>query len=173
MSFFNIFKGKPKGPQVIDKVYMNQGAKDRAVSLMARSGNSPTFLVWSEINYQYYQKLLDEDVKIIDKVIPSRISENKIIFLEHHFSKKKELDFIKMLNHKEAIFINSLDDPFFEIFDSDRIKAVMKKMGHDENEAMEHEMIAKSIVKAQNKLLEEGLPEDCDEHLKQWYNSIK
>ena len=173
MSFFNIFKGKPKRPQKVDKVYMNQSEKDKAVSNMAKNGSSPTFLVWSIISFQYYQNIVGESILLIDdKMIHSRVTENDLVFLEHHFSKEKEMEFIKLLKLDKAIFMTSIDDPLFVLFDSGRIKDVMIKMGHNENEALEHDMISKSIARAQGKLLEEGLPDNCDVRVREWYDSI-
>lgn len=172
MSFFNIFKGKSKGPVLRDEIYMHKAAKDKAVIKIKSKAKPSIFLVWSDVSYEHYQKLLGSSVQLIQDSIPSRLSENEIVFLEHHFNNKKEMDFIKSLNLKEALFISSLDDPIFALFNSHKIKEVMKKMNHDEDDAIEHKMISKSIIKAQDKLSNLGLPADCEEDLISWYNSL-
>ncbi len=173
MSFFNIFKGKSKGPIVTDQIYMHSNVKDKAIVELTSKANSTVFLVWSDLSYEHYQTLLGSSVQLIRNVIPSRISEHEIVFLEHHFDSQKEIDFIKSLNLAKALFISSLDDPIFALFNSDKIKEVMKHMNHDENEAIEHEMISKSIVRAQDKITNQGLPDNCEEEIVGWYNSLK
>ena len=78
-----------------------------------------------------------------------------------------------ILGLKEAIFVISLDDPLLWMFNSDKIKKVMISMNHKEDEVIEHKMITKSIERALKKLDKEGLPEDCTNELRDWYESIK
>ncbi len=51
-------------------------------------------------------------------------------------------------------FFVSLEDNLMRLFGSDRIAAVMDKMGHVEGEAIQHSMISKSIERAQKKVEE-------------------
>ena len=106
------------------------------------------------------------------KLIPDRITGHVIVFLEHHPDQEKEMALIKSLKLDEVLFLNSLDDPLFALFNADRIKTVMDKMGHGDNEAMEHESITKSIGKAQEKIATEGLPADAPDSVRRWYDSL-
>jgi len=80
---------------------------------------------------------------------------------------------INELNAKEVLIYLSLNDPIiFSAFNADRIEQVIKSMGHQEHEPIEHKMISKSIERAQKKLMIGDLPSDCAESLKKWMESL-
>lgn len=172
MSFFKLFKPKGSEPTLVDKVFLNSSERDAAVQNMLKAKDATIFLVWTDVSLQYFKGQLANSVQKVNDIIPSRIEGKEIIFLEHHYSRKKEMDFIKSVKLDKVIFINSLDDHLFKLFNSERIKTVMEKMGHKENESLEHPSITKSIGKAQDKIFEQGLPEDCEAHLREWYDSM-
>lgn len=66
-------------------------------------------------------------------------------------------------------FYISLEDPLMQIFNSDRIMGIMKGLGIDENDAIEHQMISKSIVKAQKKLAKKIRFEQQYDKEETWY----
>jgi preprotein translocase subunit SecA len=53
---------------------------------------------------------------------------------------------------KEAVFYSSLDEPLFTYFGGEKIRALLTKLGMNENEAISHSFISKSIAQAQKKL---------------------
>ncbi|MAH73263.1 MAG: preprotein translocase subunit SecA [Cellvibrionales bacterium TMED49] len=60
-------------------------------------------------------------------------------------------------------FYLCLDDSLMRLFASDRVKTMMRSMGMEYGEAIEHSMVTKSIVKAQRKV--EGRNFDMRKHL--------
>lgn len=56
----------------------------------------------------------------------------------------------------ESIFFVSLEDELMRLFGSDRVIAVMDKLGHEEGDVIEHSMITKSIERAQKKVEEQN-----------------
>ncbi len=60
-------------------------------------------------------------------------------------------------------FFLSLEDDLLRIFGSDRISGIMEKLGMEENEPIEHNMISKAIENAQRKV--EGHHFDIRKHL--------
>ena len=56
----------------------------------------------------------------------------------------------------ESIFYVSLEDELMRLFGSDRVIAVMDKLGHEEGDVIEHSMITKSIERAQKKVEEQN-----------------
>ena len=60
-------------------------------------------------------------------------------------------------------FYLSLEDPLMRLFASDRIKNMMRSMGMEHGESIEHSMVTNAIVKAQRKV--EGRNFDIREHL--------
>jgi preprotein translocase subunit SecA len=51
-------------------------------------------------------------------------------------------------------FYVSLEDNLMRLFQSDRIAGIMDKMGHKEGEVIQHNMVSKSIERAQKKVEE-------------------
>ena len=60
-------------------------------------------------------------------------------------------------------FYLSLEDPLMRLFASDRIKNMMRSMGMEQGESIEHSMVTNAIVKAQRKV--EGRNFDIRKHL--------
>ena len=60
-------------------------------------------------------------------------------------------------------FYLSLEDPLMRLFASDRIKNMMRSMGMEHGESIEHRMVTNAIVKAQRKV--EGRNFDIRKHL--------
>ena len=60
-------------------------------------------------------------------------------------------------------FYLSLEDPLMRLFASDRVKNMMRAMGMEKGEAIEHKMVTNAIVKAQRKV--EGRNFDIRKHL--------
>ena len=60
-------------------------------------------------------------------------------------------------------FYLSLEDPLMRLFASDRVKNMMRSMGMEYGEAIEHRMVTNAIVKAQRKV--EGRNFDIRKHL--------
>jgi preprotein translocase subunit SecA len=56
----------------------------------------------------------------------------------------------------ESIFFVSLEDELMRLFGSDRVIAVMDRLGHEEGDVIEHSMITKSIERAQKKVEEQN-----------------
>lgn len=60
-------------------------------------------------------------------------------------------------------FYLSLEDPLMRLFASDRVKNMMRSLGMEQGEAIEHRMVTNAIVKAQRKV--EGRNFDIRKHL--------
>ncbi len=56
----------------------------------------------------------------------------------------------------ESIFYVSLEDNLMRLFGSDRVIAVMDKLGHEEGDIIEHSMVTRSIERAQKKVEEQN-----------------
>lgn len=56
----------------------------------------------------------------------------------------------------ESVFFVSLEDDLMRLFGSDRVIAVMDRLGHEEGDVIEHSMITKSIERAQKKVEEQN-----------------
>lgn len=68
----------------------------------------------------------------------------------------------------EITFYSSMDSPFFELFGSSRIKEIMVRMGVKQNEKIQHQMIDKSIERAQEKLEKHATNPDIFTSFEDW-----
>jgi hypothetical protein len=100
------------------------------------------------------------------------------VLLPEHYplrSMEKEL-FAKMEETQVEIdvkFYVSMDEDFFYLFGSERIKELMAKMGMKEDEPLEHNMITKSIQRCQEKI-EKSVPfESKAKSMKEWFRLNK
>ena len=84
------------------------------------------------------------------------LSNAYICFTEHHPSFIKENNILQHLQDtcfvKEIFFHVSLDEPLFQHFGSEDIVQMLEKMGFADDEAMDHNLILKSVVNAQKKI---------------------
>ncbi|MFY0654815.1 MAG: hypothetical protein JXQ96_22475 [Cyclobacteriaceae bacterium] len=79
-----------------------------------------------------------------------------VIFSEIHPMAGRDLALHEHLQqyNKEAyeVFYTSMDSPIIQPFGAERIINIMKKLGMDENEMIEHDMVTQSLIKAQEKI---------------------
>lgn len=101
-------------------------------------------------------ELLSKKPNLMDRLRTSNESELTIVFPEHFTAKDYEqqvLEFLYLLRPKaRVIFHSSLDEPFMQCFNSDRVSGFIESLNSDPNEAIEHPVISISIVNAQGKI---------------------
>lgn len=71
-------------------------------------------------------------------------------------------------NEKLTLF-TAMDEPLLDQFGSERITALMQKMGINRGEAVSHSMVSKSIVRAQQKIAEAVQTEVACSSQQQWF----
>ncbi|MEQ6119984.1 hypothetical protein [Reichenbachiella sp. MALMAid0571] len=65
-------------------------------------------------------------------------------------------------------FYTSIDSPILRMFGADRIIQLLKTMGMEENEMIEHSMVTKSILRAQEKIKEQVIHEKDAHSIEEW-----
>ncbi len=179
MSLFGFLKKKEKEPVIIDKVWMNQKAKE--LGCLAHVGSNPgaTLIAWSSLTFDRFQKYLNEEnglaveIMMAGLTMPNRMKGREICFLEHHLFLKKEIEMLQSWKCEKAVFLNSLTDPVFYTLNPDRILLLMEKMGMEENELIEHAMVTKSIKRAQQKMEKERMLPEMSPAVKDWWKHIR
>lgn len=177
MSFLNLFKKSPKGPNITVRVWINKAEKEKACTQMAKAENTLIFVTWSKVTYQHFQTVfrnenISNDVMMAKDVVPAMVTERNIVFLERHFDLDKEKKFLESVNVNKVLVLIALSDPLMSAFNADGIQKLMDRMGHQEGEYIEHAMINKSIERAMEKIKSGGLPEDCSIEMKEWMEGI-
>ena len=96
------------------------------------------------------------DIKLSDEV--KEAGGLAIIGTERHESRRVDRQLRGRSGHQgdpgSSVFFISLEDDLMRMFGSERIAAVMDRMGWEEGEAIEHNMISSNVEKAQKKVEE-------------------
>lgn len=104
---------------------------------------------------------------------PIYSGEVHIAFTEHYPMPEKDSEIISKIasafEYPSISFYLSLEDPLLTMFNSGKIMELMKRMGMDENEAIEHRMISGAIVNAQKKLAKKVRFEQHYDDEEAWY----
>jgi hypothetical protein len=94
--------------------------------------------------------------------------------VEHFPIHAPEIALFERLNQEipaiKPIVLASLDEKLFTMFGSDRIKDVMKSLGMGVGEMLEHSMILKSVVRAQEKVTEGVLSDTKATSDDEWFS---
>lgn len=141
-----------------DKTYMTTEAKMKAIILLAKEKEETVFIGWFADTITLYKKLFADhglgENRIRDTLhLHTAQLYNAIpVFLEHHPLHSKEAELVKNWQQQKLVVYNSLDEPLFKQFGSDKIISLMKMLGMKEEDAIEHELVSKSILRAQDKI---------------------
>lgn len=93
-------------------------------------------------------------VRVYDLSAP-HLNAEQVISMEIHpiYSiNRKLIDFFKETTVEKVVFYVGLDEPLIKLFGADRIIELLKRIGTNDDEPLSHEMIDKSIERAQKKL---------------------
>lgn len=177
MPFFDFLKKTPKGPRIKVRVWVDQSAKEKACIKMAQSETSLVFIAWSKVTSQHFHEVfkrqnLPNEVITASDIIPSRMTGRNFVLLERHYDQDKEKKFLESLNSNDVLVHVSLSDPLLSAFNADGIRKVMDRMGHKEDEYIEHEMVNKSIERAMEKIKNSDLKQNSSGELMEWIEGI-
>jgi len=168
--------GKKKEEIIIaDVVYMHTAAKWHACLEAYKKDTTTVFIAWFEETQQQVQGFFEQqnviaaDVILYRQAVMHYVKTRQLIFVEHFPLREKEDTLYSSLNFKEAKILSSLEDPLFEYFGGSRIIEVMKKMGLQENEAIQHPMVTMALKNAQKKLAKKILIEQPARSQAEWF----
>ena len=137
---------------------MNSEAKWNGVLDLWKQDGTTIFVFWFDESLREAEAVLSERVTgninfTTAREVGHRPAENNpIVFAEHYPLKKKEEELFENLHLKQVTVLSALDEPLFKKFGSDKIIQIMKQMGMDEKQSIEHNMITKAIHNAQEKM---------------------
>ncbi|GCC50055.1 hypothetical protein SanaruYs_02700 [Chryseotalea sanaruensis] len=171
---FGLFKSKEKYISVNDQVWLTTEAKFRACQKMLKANPDTIFVVWFEATAQELKKNLSLDEESINVLMAEHLNREKVpgkllIFVEHYPLIKKEQNLFVHMGLNNVPVLSALDEPFFSIFGGDRMRELMYKMGTQEDEVIAHNMISKSIVRAQEQIAKKVTVEKVSKSAKQWF----
>ncbi len=170
---FSFFKKKEAGPKVTDVVFAKKQGKWNALVNAAKQHPNTVFVAWfdesMEALQQYFQQQnITAEVSSYRQLHSGLIGNRPVIFIEHHPLKAKEQQAFSSMNENSISVYSSLDEAFFRHFGGDKITALLDKLGLQDNEAISHSMITKSIANAQEKLAEKVTIEQSAGSMEEW-----
>jgi hypothetical protein len=173
--FFNLF-GKKNSFQkkVVNIIYLSEKAKQHAILRYARKRNNTIFLAWfnntaTDYKIVFTANELDENRIITIKEFSAiKYAHHELVCVEHYPLSAKEEELLTNSQQQNFIFYNALTEPLFQYFGSHKIIDVAQKLGFKENEVIQHSLITKSIVKAQEKIAKKVSFEKTANSQKDW-----
>jgi hypothetical protein len=158
---FNLFgnkDGDPGSQIFVDRAYVSTAAKMKACADLAKKEPGHLFICWfpetaATFKEFFGQHGLDEHLIVETRHLhSSKIQEKIPVFVEHYPLHAKEMELVKNWNKEKIIVFSALDEPLFRHFGSDKVIPMIKLLGMKEDEAIEHSMVSKSILKGQEKI---------------------
>jgi hypothetical protein len=156
---FNLFnKKKDAGTNVKDIIWISTEAKWNSLIELWKKNNETIFIFWFDESLRQAEQFLTQHATAninftIAREVHRHLTENKpVVFAEHFPLKKKEQELFKDLGLEEVKVLSALDEPLFKKFGSDKIIQMMKQLGMNETESIQHAMITNAIQNAQEKI---------------------
>jgi hypothetical protein len=156
---FQLFRKKAPSIKYNDKIWLDEKTRFRALLEACRNDNQLWVVCWFDETLRRLQSFFSANAHATDNLVTARElktlhmdGDRKIHFAEHYPLREKEEAVFEELKLKEVTIYSSLDEPLFTSFGGERIAGLIKKLGMDETESIEHPMISKSIQNAQEKI---------------------
>jgi hypothetical protein len=158
---FNLFGNKDDNKDnhlFADRAYVSTAAKMNACAALAAKDPNHLFICWfteTAVRFREFfrQQGLDENLIIETHHLHTSKLKGRIpVFTEHYPLHNKETELIKNWENKNILVFSALDEPLFKHFGSDKVIPMIKLLGMKEDEAIEHSMVSKSIIKGQEKI---------------------
>jgi hypothetical protein len=166
---FGLFKKKPEFVSE-DKVWKNDAVKFNAMLDLLKSAEKFILIYYFQDTKSKAETVMrDAAVAFSEHATPNdrivlvqadhlqkqfSLSDRTVFFLEHHPSYNTEQAIIaqlQALGFIKVVFLNSFDDPILSYFGANII-ALLEKLGFEDHEVIEHNMITQSIKNAQQKI---------------------
>ncbi|MBK7433522.1 MAG: hypothetical protein IPI66_06195 [Chitinophagaceae bacterium] len=165
---FNLFgKKRPEEPtqRFTDRIYISVQAKHQACLELAKQEPETLFITWfSESTRQLREFFKPGDISE-NRVIEARsfhsamLHDKKAVFAEHHPLHEKERSLVSGWEQKDILVFSALEEPLFSAFGGEKIISLMKQLGMKEDEPIEHPMVSRSILNAQEKIAKKVIAE--------------
>jgi preprotein translocase subunit SecA len=171
---FSFFKKKDQGPKVSDLVFATNTAKLKALAGAASQDRQPVFIAWfdnsqEQLQRYFQQQHIESDVLNYKQANAGNLNTSSLIFIEHYPLAAKEAELYERLYGKNISVYSSLDEPFFRILGGENIAALLSRLGLNDDEAIGHPMITKSIQNAQEKLAKKVVTEHSASSMEEWF----
>lgn len=171
---FGLFKKKKTGIPVTDFVTISAAAKLNNLLNLWKANPQAIFICWFEESYDNIGSFFSQNGADASGILMSRevsshqLNGKTVLFAEHYPVKTKEQELYEKLNLQAVTVWSALEEPLFKAFGGERIIELMKKLGMDENEPIQHPMISNAITNAQQKIEKKIVTESSARSQKEW-----
>ncbi len=169
---FSFFKKTPAGPSIRDVVFMNEEGRNNA--LLQKDPDTTLLVCWFESTKNQLHDIFTQAGKSNNHIVwykqSSHIQNKTVVFTEHYPLASKEKELFEKLMLEKVVVYSSLTDPLFIQFGGEKIVEVLRKLGMDKNESIEHNMITTAIAKAQEKIAQKVQFEQTANSQEEWIN---
>jgi len=137
---------------------MSEAAKLNAIYETWKKNPDTIFIFWFDESLDKANALFQNESNTGSTFMTAReasaahLSGKTVVFAEHYPLLEKETALFEKLHLTEVSVWSGLDEPLFKRFGADKVIGMMKALGMKEQDAVEHNMITKSIHNAQEKI---------------------
>jgi len=173
-SLFGKKKTDDHGVVFKDKTFISTEAKWKACLDLATEEPQSLFICWFPESARNLRELFRrqglEESRIFEvrSLHGSQLMNKTPYMAEHHPLHGKEIELVKNWGLSSITVFNALDEPWFSYFGGDKVIKMMKTLGMKENESIEHSMISRSIVNAQEKIAAKLVIEQAANSQAEW-----
>lgn len=163
-----LFKKKePAGPTLLERVWLDRAAADRAIVRAAQAGPLVVLSYFDDTRDRVRRALDASGLPASATLINSRVDELSVvppaaavIVAERHpvtgFNRALAERLASLAPNVTPTVFSSLDDPLMRRFGGDRLQALMQQLGLSPDEHVEHPMLTRALANA-SKSLEQRL----------------
>lgn len=155
MGIFDLFKKTGPVPRT-DLVWITAAAKLKWAPDYLTKDRPDLCIAWFEETRQAFNRRLNEDnrmnieIQLAGSLGAFDCKGRTAFFLEHYPLYSREADLLVKCMPARVCFMNSLDDPLFQLFGGN-IASLMRSLGLGEEEFVENDMVSNAVMKAQKK----------------------
>lgn len=154
-------KSPPADPPSVDRVWRDQGARDRAV-LREAANRDLALVAFFEATATHLRELLlrarpdsAPDVRLAAEVGKLRRPPAILVVERHPLPDENRALLIRLTELAPGVvptFFSAIDDPLMQTFGGERIVALLDALGLEPDEPIEHRMVSEAMANARRKL---------------------
>ncbi len=158
MGLFDLFSKKSPSFPVREITWMYKTYKWKGCIELSAEHPNAVLVSWFPDTAKEYIQFASKhngtipEVKDARHLVTSGFENKTIIFLEHYPILSKEQNLLQELKAEKIIVLNALDEPLLLSAGGVKIVSLMKTLGMQDEEKIEHALIGKSIRNFQEKL---------------------
>jgi hypothetical protein len=172
---FNFSGKKNSDVKVKDEIWITAEAKWNGMIAEHQEDPDTVFVFWFDESLRqaesYFSRKTAESFPLTTarELHSHLVKDKQVIFAEHYPLKKREQELFQNLHLTEALVYSALDEPMFRRFGADKISGMIKHLGMNESESLQHPMITKAIENAQQQLEDKIITEQLALSQHDWF----